>query len=65
MEDEVRDKVHSHDVRITIVEVNQEVIKEKVDNLVSDRKKAIWLILSVLISGLTYAALSGLGVSVK
>lgn len=53
-------KLHEHDIRINSIEIKHEDIILHVSDLKSDRKRIMWLIITVLVSGLTYAGLSGL-----
>jgi len=57
--DDMKDKIHSHDLRITVVEVNQVTDKEKLEELHQDKRKIIWLILSILVSSLVYTSIGG------
>jgi len=53
-------KLHEHDIRINSIEIKHEDIIIHVSDLKSDRKRLMWLVITVLITGLTYAGLSGL-----
>jgi len=53
-------KLHEHDIRINSIEIKHEDIILNVSDLKSDRKRVMWLVITILVSGLVYAGLSGL-----
>ena len=57
---EMQDKLHEHDLRINSIEIKHESIIVNVSDLKADRKRVLWIVISILISGLTYAGLTGL-----
>lgn len=58
--DELRDKLHDHDLRINSIEIKQDTITVNVTDLKADRKRLLWIIVTIVISGLVYSGLSGL-----
>tara|TARA_R110000851_G_scaffold6659_1_gene26644 strand:- start:959 stop:1162 length:204 start_codon:yes stop_codon:yes gene_type:complete len=58
--DNMKDTIHAHDLRINSVEIKHETLSERVVDILDDRKKALWIVLAILISGLVYAGLAGL-----
>ena len=64
MEEEIKEKLteklHEHDLRINSIEIKQDAITVNVTDLKSDRKRLLWIMITIVVSGLVYAGLSGL-----
>ena len=58
--DQLSKKLHEHDLRINSIEIKHDTITINVSDLKADRKRIMWIIVTVLITSLTYAGLSGL-----
>ena len=54
------ERLHEHDIRINSIEIKHEDVVLHVSDLKSDRKRIMWLVITIIVSGLTYAGLSGL-----
>lgn len=57
---EVTDRLHEHDLRINSIEIKQDAITVNVTDLKADRKRLLWIIVTIIVSGLVYSGLSGL-----
>jgi len=56
----INEKIHQHDLRINSIEIKNEGITLNVTDLQDDRKRIMWIVITIVISGLVYAGLSGL-----
>lgn len=56
----IKEKLHDHDLRINSIEIKQDAITVNVTDLKADRKRILWIIITIVISGLVYSGLSGL-----
>ncbi len=58
--EEVRKQIHDHDLRINSIEIKHDATIVHVTDLQSDRKRLLWILVTIVISGLVYSGLSGL-----
>jgi len=56
----LKDTIHQHDLRINSIEIKHEGITFNVTDLQADRKRILWIVITIILSGLVYAGLSGL-----